>query len=189
MSFLRFGVEHNLIPMILDVGCGYRPRGAVNLDLRDLRFAGANSLKRDPRSIPNFILGDGCHLPFKDGIFDEVFSKGVIEHTPTPQLFFMEMIRSSKEFIYLICPHRFHKDWDEHITYFNLTWFETLLQRLFYSGKISRYENTLSYRGWPHPIIALIRMPFLITVKIWKKGYGFFKRMENHDPLEEKANG
>lgn len=41
----------------------------------DLNIAGASSVR-------NFVLADGLRLPFGDGVFDVVFSMGLIEHFP-----------------------------------------------------------------------------------------------------------
>ena len=49
---------------ILDVGCGTRPRGDVNLDIT----------KRD---VPNFVLGNALHLPFEPDEFITVYSSGL----------------------------------------------------------------------------------------------------------------
>ena len=163
-----------MIGMILDVGVGFRPLGNVNVDLFDPRFAGEGSFKRDPRSIKNCVMADGQYLPFRSNVFEKVYSKGVIEHTAKPLLFFKEMIRTSKNRIVLICPHRYHKDFPFHITYFNVRWFERILNRWFFTGKISRFEIDLSYSSWPHRYLQIIRRPFLITVQIWLKGYGRF---------------
>jgi ubiquinone/menaquinone biosynthesis C-methylase UbiE len=50
---------------ILDVGCGYRPRGHVNLDQGDLEV------------IPNYVKGDATNLPFDDKSFSTVYSSGL----------------------------------------------------------------------------------------------------------------
>lgn len=159
----------------LDVGCGIVPFGNVNVDPLNECFAAGMYFERDPRSIPNFLMADGQFLPFRSKVFDEVYSKGVIEHTSRPQLFFMEMIRTSKDKVKLICPHRFYKDFKFHITYFNRKWFEGILKRLFLKGLISRYKIELTFTGWPHEYLGIIRRPFLIIVEVWKKGFGYFK--------------
>jgi len=164
--------------MKLDVGCGIMPFGNVNVDLFHKDFADEMYFKRDLRSIPNFIMADGSYLPLRSEIFNEVYSKGVIEHTSRPQLFLMEMIRTSKYKVNLICPHRFYKDFKFHITYFNRKWFEEILKRLFKNCKISRYKIELTFTGWPHEYIGIIRRPFLIIIYVWKKGFGYFKELK-----------
>lgn len=49
---------------ILDVGCGNRPMGDVNLDFKEQR-------------VPNFIKGDATNLPFDDNSFTTVYSSGL----------------------------------------------------------------------------------------------------------------
>jgi len=70
--------------MKLDVGCGVKPTGDVNIDLytdRNLyrRGEGISSVI-DTKKIPNFVLANASHLPFKDDCFDEVYSNSVLEH-------------------------------------------------------------------------------------------------------------
>lgn len=57
-------MENNEETKILDVGCGVRPRGDINLDLVD-------------RTVPNFILGNAIELPFDDKSFATVYSSGL----------------------------------------------------------------------------------------------------------------
>jgi ubiquinone/menaquinone biosynthesis C-methylase UbiE len=69
---------------VLDVGCGDRPKGDVNLDLF---FFG---------KWKNFILAEAHHLPFKDGAFKKVYSKNCVEHLENPLKFFQEAKRVLK---------------------------------------------------------------------------------------------
>lgn len=70
--------------MKLDIGCGIRPVGDVNIDLyinRNLyRMKEGVSSVIDTRKVPNFVLGDAAHLPFRDDYFEEVYSNSVLEH-------------------------------------------------------------------------------------------------------------
>jgi len=70
---------------ILDVGCGDRPTGNVNLDLF---FYG---------KWKNFIIGEAQHLPFKNEVFDKVYSKNCLEHLENPLEFFNEANRVLRE--------------------------------------------------------------------------------------------
>jgi len=61
---------------ILDVGCGDVPKGDVNLDV----FFYVKC--------ENFIIAEAHHLPFKDGVFEKVYSKHCLEHLENPLKFF-----------------------------------------------------------------------------------------------------
>ena len=167
--------------MILDIGCGFRPKGNVNIDLFDVGnevFAGKHFFKRCPRSIPNFIFSDGQYLPIRNKVFEESYSKGVIEHTENPSLFLKEMVRVSKTYFKLIVPHRFFKQPKYHIRMFNMKQLEKYLNKMFFSGRISQFELRLSYRGFPHQYLSILRRPFLITIEVWLKGFGFFRERD-----------
>ena len=69
---------------VLDVGCGDRPTGDVNLDLF---YYG---------KWKNFVVGEAHHLPFKNKVFDKVYSKHCLEHIENPLKFFEEAIRVLK---------------------------------------------------------------------------------------------
>jgi ubiquinone/menaquinone biosynthesis C-methylase UbiE len=69
---------------VLDVGCGDRPTGDVNLDIF---FYG---------KWKNFTIGEAHHLPFKNGVFDKVYSKDCLEHLENPLEFFKEAHRVLK---------------------------------------------------------------------------------------------
>jgi hypothetical protein len=123
---------------ILDVGCGTNPMGDVNVDL----YVGVSE-HRDPKplvpkEIPNFVLCDACHLPFRDNSFKKVFSKDTLEHVgkkpqrtnPAPYMALREMIRVAYDTIEIYVPHRFSlsncekKFWiRRHNAFFNLKWF------------------------------------------------------------------
>jgi len=53
----------------------------------------------------NFMLGDAFKLPYRDNVFDAIFSKGFIEHFKKPQDFLLlkEQVRVLKNKGYLIC--------------------------------------------------------------------------------------
>lgn len=70
---------------ILDVGCGDRPAGDVNLD----RFFYGKW--------KNFIIGEAHHLPFKNNVFEKAYSKHCLEHLENPLKFFKEAKRVLKK--------------------------------------------------------------------------------------------
>lgn len=87
----------------LDAGCGgggmtlslaEEAGFAVGLDL-EARFAGSGTRLRDERGVSAaaFVQGDGARLPFRDGVFDVVFSHSVIEHVSSAEEYLRECHR------------------------------------------------------------------------------------------------
>jgi SAM-dependent methyltransferase len=77
---------------VLDIACGdgtpvtiLKERGldAVGLDLKPLHWRGGF----------NFVLGNGCSLPFRDKSFNAVGCFTVLEHLEKPEQFIGEMVR------------------------------------------------------------------------------------------------
>src|SRR5208283_4536715 len=114
----------------LNVGCGWRGNGDVNVDLHpeptnhrtcDIKKAGRKiSMKRTT----NFVVADAAHLPFQSGVFDEVVSTSVVEHVKEPELMVREMWRVTKYKVFITCPHRLG-DYKKpfHINFFTRKWF------------------------------------------------------------------
>ena len=57
--------------MRLDMGCGLKPRGDVNLDVKSLK-------------VPNFVRADAHMLPFRNQAFSKVYMIEVLEHLASP---------------------------------------------------------------------------------------------------------
>ena len=70
---------------ILDVGCGDKPAGDVNLD----RFYYGKW--------KNFVIAEAHCLPFKNDVFDKVYAKHCLEHFENPLKFFTEAKRVLKK--------------------------------------------------------------------------------------------
>jgi SAM-dependent methyltransferase len=114
----------------LDVGCGCKPKGDVNVDSFK---GGRNNQEGDqkkgeymnPKRTPNFVVADSQHLPFKDEVFDLVFSSHCIEHVPDPLLMYREMCRVSSRKVVIRCPHRKGSGAKRpfHLHSFDETWF------------------------------------------------------------------
>ncbi len=166
--------------MILDVGCGHIWRGDVNVDLEP-----KSSLHRSPnqnrlddedldvKSIPNFVVADASHLPFRDGVFSEYFSSHTIEHCKQPIMFFSEMVRvlMSGGKITIICPFyltdgmgalfpfkRVNKRY--HVSRFNRRWFLSA-SKIFRIRVLSVSYSKFVY--FPHYVFTLMRLPCEIT--------------------------
>ncbi len=154
--------------MILDVGCGHQPHGDVNADL----FMGATLHRRiddrplNKERIKNFVCCDAHFLPFKKGIFREVYSRHIIEHVQNPIKVLKEMLRVSNHQVIIICPHRYANrakiKMHKHI--FNLHWFKRTCEKL---GYYCKGENT-SWRCFPHTILPLFQLPSEIKITIFK---------------------
>jgi ubiquinone/menaquinone biosynthesis C-methylase UbiE len=170
---------------ILDVGCGSDARGTVNCDLYiedihmhrgTLRRNRLNAL--DIHSIPNFVRCDCQHLPFKDNVFDEVFSSQLIEHVNRPFLMFHEMVRVSKNIIIVETVHRLGEaftsqidrkgaKWakEHHINKFNVR----ALNAYASACKCSIVSNYVqSYYSFPNSYICLFKVPYGIGMKCEK---------------------
>jgi len=141
--------------MILDVGCGTKPRGDVNVDV----FLGKKYYRGKivPKKIPNFVLADACHLPFKDGAFEKVVSYSVIEHVPNLKLFIKEMVRVTNGEIYIETPHRFANVFPqitpEHCWFFTREFFQKTLK----GSKVELRLNFPKHKRFkfPYPQISI----------------------------------
>jgi len=71
--------------LILDVGCGEGslPEADVYVDIRKVK------VKEDS----SFVLADGCHLPFRNKVFELVSCRMVIEHVDDPAQLCRELER------------------------------------------------------------------------------------------------
>jgi SAM-dependent methyltransferase len=97
---------------VLDVGCGHRGRGDVNVDLHPEATAHRSVDQRvcddvglNVKKISNFVVADGCHLPFRTGSFGLVLSQHLIEHLENAEALVGEMIRVSGGRIEIRCPY------------------------------------------------------------------------------------
>lgn len=162
----RFPSELDTTKLRLDVGCGSKPSGDVNVDFF---VRGWNSQEGDqksgeflnPKVIPNFVVADAGHLPFKDSVFAVVFSSHVIEHVPNPLLMLKEMCRVSKRKIVVRCPHRKGSGAKKlfHLHYLDEKWFQSVVTKLGFQCK---------------PFIRAFDFPFterikLLTPRSWLK--------------------
>lgn len=155
--------------MKLDVGSGCRPQGDVNIDLfiEDIYDHRHGFGKIKVKKIPNFVLCDSQYLPFKNDIFDDVYSHHVIEHVNNPFLMLQEMIRVCCGTIEIYTPHRlFRRQRKSHRCHFSKTWFYQVFKKLGITNFSIIYNQ---FYGLPHNFCALVRLPYEIKVTI-KKG-------------------
>ena len=125
---------------VLDIGCGHRPKGDVNVDLftepTAHRCADQRVNDDSPlfvHSIQNFVRADGCHLPFRDRSVQKTYSWHLIEHLPDPEAFLCELMRVSSEHIEVRCPNgEFLSCRGEtkplHLHNFSMSWFQERLR-------------------------------------------------------------
>jgi len=151
--------------MKLDVGCGLKPHGHVNVDIYRRKNPEINSSKIidvDVHKIPNFVSASGEKLPFQNESFNEVYCFHVIEHVKNPYRLLKELMRVCKRngTVYLSLPHRFSygAKYKGHIHFFTRRWFE---QNLKYPFKCS-----MSY--WS-PFKFFLFFPNEIQLQIFKK--------------------
>lgn len=149
--------------MILDVGCGYRPQGEVNVDIS--RTPNETTYPKTTKRPRNFILATGEHLPFQDQSFDEVLSDNSMEHTDHYREFFLELLRVAKRKVVIKVPHRFSRFRPAyHKVYFTATWFKNALK----TRGISNYKiDYTRFTRLPYTFFPLIRLPAEITVTIY----------------------
>jgi hypothetical protein len=126
-------------PKLLDIGCGHRPRGDINVDLfveasahRCVDQRVNDDVRLDVRGMENFVRADACHLPFKDGAVKRSYSWHLIEHLADPKLFLGELTRVSAEQIEVRCPNgEFLSCRNEtkplHLHDFSVDWFRKTL--------------------------------------------------------------
>jgi hypothetical protein len=123
----------------LDVGCGHRPTGDVNVDLfpepsahRCLDQRVNDDVALHVHEISNFVRADACRLPFRECSFRKCTSWHLIEHLVDPELFLREMMRVSAEEIEVRCPNgEYLSCRDEtkplHLHNFSVAWFQEKL--------------------------------------------------------------
>jgi len=85
-------VQFDLCVKTLDVGCGDRPTGDVNLDLF---YYGRGK---------NYVIGEAHHLPFGNRVFEKVYCSNALEHFANPLAFFKEARRVSNGWLQCIYP-------------------------------------------------------------------------------------
>ena len=146
--------------LILDVGCGIKPKGHVNIDTLQEFDIDSAKLKKTR----NFVLADGMHLPFKNKAFDTVSCIMTLEH-------FIDPAAAIKDFTYvahrayLIVPNNLIvKDSPTHLYSWSQTSFHNLL-KLFYDT-ISITTGTLNIQSVDHIFMKIINRIPLFSIPI-----------------------
>lgn len=96
---------------ILDVGCGDRPKGDVNLDLFEGESVDLQGLrgKINPSETVNFVQGTIYNLPFRNKVFNKVLCHHLLEHLKEPKEAIKELIRVSRYGVEIIVPYKWHE--------------------------------------------------------------------------------
>ena len=169
--------------MKLDIGCGHKPEGDVNIDLyteptahRSLDMHYANDTKLT--GIPNLIKAECTHLPIKDSCFDIAISKHLIEHIEEPLDLLLEMKRVTKlgGLIKIETPHKFgdRREWSLHKWSFTESWFlrafKILNLKVVSSDPVYRIlpinlrHLRMVYDCVPSAFLKFLRVPVLIRI-------------------------
>jgi len=153
---------------VLDIGCGARAKGDVNIDLYP------NDRKQckqtwNPKKIRNFVLADAEHLPFKDKTFITIYVVHVCEHLKNPFKALQEFNRVGK-----IIHIRVPSPYDPHISRTHLfTWdyntFRNLLEQVFKNVRICYISRAVRFHGKAIPLLRLLtnRYPQEIRAICW----------------------
>ena len=96
----KVNIELNNQQKLLDVGCG--DGGDAQLfsenteEVVGIDIAPHSNWLRTKRNNVNFLIADGCNLPFPDNIFDIVFEKDVLHHIQNHKEALGEIMRVTK---------------------------------------------------------------------------------------------
>lgn len=156
---------------VLDVGCGYYPKGDVNVDLHPEASAHRTGKTENAgdtlntKITSNFVEADAAHLPFRDGAFKKVLSYHVIEHVPDHELMLRELLRVSSGWVVIRCPHWLgEKHSDFHLHHFRRRWFIQAAKALGVSCNTGVTERI----GFPTEMFGLLLVPAEIEATFWK---------------------
>lgn len=170
--------------LVLDVGCGRRPRGNVNVDIgqNGVRYEHEKGVPFNYKTIPNFVQAHACYLPFKDNTFSRVESFSVIEHVKTdpyghdglkqsPFKVLQEIVRVAQNHaeVMFYVPHRLsqgismRKAKPEHVSFFTRGWFNKAFKRL----GITTFDCHIFWKELPHQWLPLFKIPAGIRMKFW----------------------
>ena len=155
--------------MKLDIGCGNFPTGDVNTDLfiEDIGHRTGTAKHLAPslaaQKIKNFVLCDAGALPFREDVFDEVYSSHTIEHVNDPSLMIKEMVRVSKDKISIVCPHRYGAKMFNrsafHKSYLSKKWFFKIAKKLSVVMKIN-YSKFVEY-----PLLSFLPLEMSVDMR------------------------
>jgi ubiquinone/menaquinone biosynthesis C-methylase UbiE len=166
--------------LTLDVGCGDKPKGNINIDQfmyktpHRTKDANLKTMK-----IPNLINADAHYLPFRNGVFDVVFCNHLLEHKGIRYVTVAkELLRVSKRKVDINVPSQlcYSIRSPVHDKVFTKQTFETIFRNFAkevkYARFIWRYVNVPT--NYLHalirriPLIVPCPIPTEIRVSVWK---------------------
>jgi SAM-dependent methyltransferase len=125
---------------ILDIGCGSKPLGTMNLDLFQ-EASQHHKFSYDPREIEKFVNGDGSRLPYRDNSVDIIVSRHCLEHIPEPLLAIREWERVAREEVVIMVPNNpTLEEHKAHLYSWSIVSFENFLSQVFPHAKV--WANT-----------------------------------------------
>jgi hypothetical protein len=136
--------------MILDVGSGTNPyaKADVFCDLNRTYTPQTQDWRKIRRIkvISLFVCCDAQYLPFIENCFSLVHASHVIEHVQKPKLMLKELVRVSKEKVFIRCPYKYGQlDFNFHIQHLDEEWFRNLLpNNLIFTTKALSIERSLA---------------------------------------------
>lgn len=165
---------------VLDVGCGLRPRGDVNVDLyidsRQRRTGYGPHIDVD--NVPNFVQTDATNMyMFHDKQFKIVRCFHLVEHINPPPArpscwdLLRELWRVTDEHLIVEVPNRYWlrpfrtKRPFQHVSNFDAP---TLRKALPIVLGTRQFELTKKNRGMIHPLIPFPYWPHLIRVDVYR---------------------
>ena len=152
----------------LDIGCGYKPQGDVNVDpfLEDTPHRNRNR-EMNPKEIPHFVRATVEYLPFRP-VFKETRTDHLFEHLEEPLLGLMECARVAPKGHHTI-PSNFSHDGCDSAHYYswNLQTYTNFLKLCYHSVRVK-------YKG-DRPYFGERKLAMLNPVMGW---LGFHKELE-----------
>lgn len=147
----------------VDVGCGFRPIGNVNVDTFSRSYYGNRGA---PKKIQNLVKADVQHLPFPDKLFLKTYCLNTLEHVADVREAVKELIRITDETVVFTVPHRYWRKRPFRRKLGNFCFGVSHITRLVRSlGYDPHVEKEYSY------VCGFVPMPRRIQVTISLKAY------------------
>ena len=145
--------------MIIDVGCG-----GEGWNYRLYPYADIYCDLSIPKPTPTFFIQcDARFLPFRDGCFELVVSRHMLEHIPDFHKALLELIGISRKVVYIVLPHKYNRpQHPDHKHFFTIKDWDRICRLLRRYGLIKSYEVKkdwkISYKGiFPNQIYIWVR--------------------------------
>lgn len=149
LAVSRYLLHGQKLKAVVEIGCGISPLSnhARRTVFTDLSFQALSVLKHI-QNHGEYVVADGCHLPFKSRVFSHVISSEVLEHIPDDRPAIAEMARivthSGK--LVITFPHRkcYYSFDDQYVGHFRRYEIGEIEKRLKRTGiQIEKIEKIL----------------------------------------------